>query len=90
MTKLRLGKSRTPTAPREKVPDTALRLALLVLPPGSVLPGPSDMWVCASYLGFKTTWEEFPGGAVVKNPPANAGNTGSSAGPGRSHTPWSN
>ena len=32
----------------------------------------------------------FPGGAVAKNPPANAGNTGSSPGPGRSHMPWSN
>nr|XP_060144265.1 HEAT repeat-containing protein 3 isoform X5 [Globicephala melas] len=32
----------------------------------------------------------FPGGAVVENPPANAGDTGSSPGPGRSHRPWSN
>ena len=32
---------------------------------------------------------DFPGGAVVKNPPANAGDTGSSPGPGRSHMPWS-
>ena len=32
----------------------------------------------------------FPGGAVVKNPPANAGDTGSSPGPGRSHMLWSN
>ena len=32
----------------------------------------------------------FPGGAVVKNPPANAGDTGSSPGPGRFHMPWSN
>ena len=32
----------------------------------------------------------FPGGAVVKNPPANAGNMGSSPGPGRSHMPRSN
>ena len=32
----------------------------------------------------------FPGGAVVKNPPANAGDTGSSPGPGRPHMPWSN
>ena len=31
----------------------------------------------------------FPGGAVVKNPPANAGDTGSSPGPGRSHVPRS-
>ena len=28
-------------------------------------------------------------GAVVKNPPANSGDTGSSPGPGRSHMPWS-
>ena len=32
----------------------------------------------------------FPGGAVVKNPPDNAGDTGSSPGPGRSHMPRSN
>ena len=32
----------------------------------------------------------FPGGTVVKNPPANAGDTGSSPGLGRSHMPWSN
>ena len=31
-----------------------------------------------------------PGGSVVKNPPANAGDTGSSPGPGRSHMPRSN
>ena len=33
---------------------------------------------------------DFPGGAVVKNPPANAGDTGSRPGPGRSHMPRSN
>ena len=33
---------------------------------------------------------DFPGGAVVKHLPANAGDTGSSPGPGRSHMPWSN
>ena len=32
----------------------------------------------------------FPGGTVVKNPPANAGGTGLSPGPGRSHMPRSN
>ena len=37
-----------------------------------------------------TTNRGFPGGAVVKNLPANAGDTGSSPGPGRSHMPWSN
>ena len=30
---------------------------------------------------------DFPGGAVVKNLPANAGDTGSSPGLGRSHMP---
>ena len=33
----------------------------------------------------KSGFQGFPGGAVVKNPPANAGDTGSSPGPGRSH-----
>ena len=32
---------------------------------------------------------DFPDGTVVKNPPANAGDTGSSSGPGRSHVPQS-
>ena len=34
--------------------------------------------------------QDFPGGAVVKNPPASAGDTGLSPGPGRSHMPRSN
>ena len=38
----------------------------------------------------KNKIEGFPGGTVVKNPPANAGDTGSIPGPGRSHMPWSN
>ena len=33
---------------------------------------------------------DFPGGTVVKNPPASAGDTGSSPGPRRSHMPRSN
>ena len=39
---------------------------------------------------FKTEVWGFPGGAVVKNPPANTGDRGSSPGPGRSHMPQSN
>ena len=35
-------------------------------------------------------YEGFPGGTVVKNPPVNAGDTGSSPGPGRSRMPRSN
>ena len=37
----------------------------------------------------KTTGTGFPGGAVVENLPANAGDTGSSPGLGRSHMPRS-
>ena len=35
-------------------------------------------------------FEGFPGGSVVKNLPANAGDTGSISDPGRSHIPRSN
>ena len=42
-----------------------------------------------SYLKIKPR-TSLPGGAVVKNPPANAGDMGSSPGPGRSHMPRSN
>ena len=38
---------------------------------------------------IKNLWG-FPGGAVVKNLPANAGDMGSSPGLGRSHMPRSN
>ena len=34
-------------------------------------------------------FRDCPGGTVVKNPPANAGDTGSIPGPGRSHMPQS-
>ena len=42
-----------------------------------------------TYSGKNYQWG-FPGGTVVKNPPANAGGTGSSPGLGRSHMPQSN
>ena len=38
---------------------------------------------------FKSLLRGFPGGAVVENLPANAGDTGSSPGLGRSHMPRS-
>ena len=38
---------------------------------------------------IKKVMQGFPGGAVVKNPPANAGEMGSSPGLGRSHMPRS-
>ena len=44
-----------------------------------------------SVLGVvKNPFPGFPGGAVVENLPANAGDTGSSPGLGRSHMPRSN
>ena len=42
------------------------------------------------FLSFKNHKWDFPGGTVVKNLPANAGNMGSSPGPGRSHMPQNN
>ena len=45
---------------------------------------PSDLF--SPYYLFKDPISgDFLGGAVVKNPPPNAGVTGSSPGPGRSH-----
>ena len=43
--------------------------------------------ICLTYQDYG---QGFPGGAVVENLPANAGDTSSSPGPGRSHMPWSN
>ena len=42
------------------------------------------------YVVLKSSSGDFPGGTVVKNPPADAGDTGSSPGLGRSHMPQSN
>ena len=42
------------------------------------------------HAATNTQCRGFPCGTVVKNPPANAGDMGSSPGPGRSHMPWSN
>ena len=41
-------------------------------------------------LWLKVIVGDFPGGAVVRNSPANAGDTGLSPGPGRFHVPQSN
>ena len=47
-----------------------------------------DFLTCISSLEKET--QGFPGGAVVENLPANAGDTGSSPGLGRSHMPRRN
>ena len=42
-------------------------------------------------LGFKRRAQGLPGGSVVKSPPPNAGDTGSTPGLGRCHMPpWGN
>ena len=46
--------------------------------------------ISASFLVNHEQLLDFPGGAVVENLPANAGDTGSSPGLGRSHMPPSN
>ncbi|KAM9074630.1 elongator complex protein 6 isoform 2-T2 [Megaptera novaeangliae] len=53
--------------------------------------GPQQaLYIQANTVPFKIETWDFPGGAVVKNPPANAEDLGSSPGPGRSHMPRSN
>ena len=41
-------------------------------------------------MAKKKKKQDFPGGPVVENPPANAGDTGSIPGPGRFHMPLGN
>ena len=43
-----------------------------------------------SFTPLRMMFLGFPGGAMVKNLPANAGDTGWSPGPGRSHMPRTN
>ena len=38
---------------------------------------------------IRNTFGDFPGGAVARNPPANAKDMGSIPGLGRLHMPWS-
>ena len=45
--------------------------------------------VCIYYFLIKTTFRDFTGGSVERNLSASAGDTGSTPGPERSHTPWS-
>ena len=65
----------------------SLRVHILI-PALNLLP----LWqVWPSCLWGLSVWNrDFPDGAVVKNLPASAGDTGSIPGPGRSHMPWSN
>ena len=60
--------------------SSVIRLPIILSPLGNLLTNGKD----------KDLPRDLPGGAVVKNPPANAGDTGSSPSPGRSHMPWGN
>ena len=64
-------------------------LPVLPLPIPCLKPYPE----CCSYKFFavlKIEFENFPGGKVDRNPPANAGDMSSIPGPGRFHMPRSN
>ena len=50
----------------------------------------STCYSAARVLEIKKEGGDFPGGPVVKNPPANEGDIGSTPSPGRSHVPWRN
>ena len=55
----------------------------------------NEAWLLLQFSSNKETYVNkvilgFPGGTVVENLPANAGDTGSSPGLGRSHVPQSN
>ncbi|KAJ8784114.1 hypothetical protein J1605_008614 [Eschrichtius robustus] len=59
-----------------------------VLPPGNSMT--SAVASIVEHLLCQAPCQGFPGGAVVENLPANAGDTGLSPGLGRSHMPRSN
>ena len=61
-------------------------MSLCTTPNGTNFPAP----FLPLSLQIKEMFESFPGGSVVKNPPANAGDTDSSPDLERSHMPQSN
>ena len=67
-----------------------------ILVPGSTLENADTMGGHSSspnaliHSFINQIFRDYPGGAVVKNPPANAGDMASISGPGRSHMPQGN
>ena len=57
---------------------------------GKFPPPPLLIFVAGLIIKSTQIKRDFPGGAVIKNPPANAADMGSRPGPGRSHIPQSN
>ena len=45
-------------------------------------------YTCILQENLNGTERDFPGGPVVKDPPANTGDRGWIPAPGRSHMPW--
>ena len=85
-----LGKARDKSYLRIYIQGPPL---LLTSPRTQKLPGVQDsdkMQHCQKICSFKDELLDFPGGSVVKNPPVNAGDTGSIPGLGRSHISQSN
>ena len=64
-------------------------IKLIILTWELILDYPGALNPIASVL-LRKRQRDFPGGALVKNPPAKAADMGSSLGPGRSHMPRSN
>ena len=64
----------------------SFKIILLILSPQY------DYWTkqLKQLSNLRFLFKGFPSGAVVKKPPANAGDKGLSPGPGRSHMPRSN
>ena len=55
---------------------------------GIIIPQKLDLQMGGN--AFKREYRNFPGGSVVENPSASAGDTSLIPGPGRSHMPRSN
>ena len=70
---------------KDSEPQSRPPQVLLGAVQGSRLPSYPQMSTCHPSYSPKMRWSHFPGGSVVKNPPANTGATGSIPGPGRPH-----
>ena len=71
-------------------PSIFLKLVLTLQVAEKALRTPGSVDHTLRTTALKKQFGGFPGGAVVKNPPANAGDSGSSPGLKRSHMPRSN
>ena len=56
-------------------------------PKGPILPRQPSFHIVYRIIAIRSHGQDIPGGSVVKNLPANAGDTGSIPGPGRFHMP---